>query len=122
MEYFDTLEEEDACALLGFITGVQKEPPWGLSQRIVLKFIPLEQSIRSAEEEEEDVNEEACPQAKKPKLRLLPESLACFSTLFLPQVFEDNQEGKLLFFKRMRKAVELEGVGFSLEGESDLDD
>ena len=93
VEYNKNLEDSKSDALLGFITGVTREPPWGFDKAITVKFI-----------------------AKDQTKRFLPEAMTCFNILWLPQHFRNDIDGKVEFIQAMDKAMELEGKGFALEG------
>ena len=71
--------------ILKFTTGFSSIPPWGLRNKISIKFLA-------------DDND-----------KLYPEAMACFLILYLPTVHSSKQE----FIQPFEKALETEGIGFS---------
>ena len=71
--------------ILKFATGFSSIPPWGLRNKISIKFLA----------DDDD--------------KLYPEAMACFSILYLATVHSSEQG----FIRHFEKALEIEGIGFS---------
>ena len=70
--------------ILKFVTGFSSTPPWGLRNKIPIKFLT----------DDDD--------------KLYPEAMTCFS-IYLPTVHSSEQG----FIQRFERALEMEGIGFS---------